>query len=176
MTKKTLSRASPCPIVAQVVRTLRCQCSSDREHSPGPCCLPRGCSPSRQAAGVGDSPVLDGEGEAVTIHIDRHQVRENLFVHFPIPMASAWNNGIFTCSTMLVFQDASPVDAWSRRHALPRGEVRAIQTVYEFARVWYGRHLEEDWRKWTISEAREIFRSFGLEGPIWDLPTVDRGF
>ncbi|MFN9298585.1 MAG: alkylmercury lyase family protein [Acidobacteriota bacterium] len=119
---------------------------------------------------------LGGEGEAVAIHIDGHQVRENLFVHFPIPMASAWNNVMFTCSTMLVFKDASAVDAWSRRHALPRGDVRAIQTVYEFARVWYGRHLEEDWRKWTISEAREIFRSFGLEGPIWDLPTVDRGF
>jgi hypothetical protein len=47
--------------------------------------------------------------------------------------------------------------------------------VYDFAEVWYGRHLDPDWRKWTTEEARVIFTRFGFEGPIWQLPkTVER--
>ena len=91
-------------------------------------------------------------------------------------MARAWDNVIFTCSTMLFFRNESGVDAWARRHALPRGDIQPIQTVYEFARVWYGRHLDPGWQKWTVRESREIFRSFGFAGPIWDLPDSDRAF
>lgn len=126
--------------------------------------------------GVAIHTTIGGEGEPVTVHVDRHRVREDLVVHFPIPMARAWDNVIFTCSTMLVFKDEPSVDAWSDRHALPRGDAQPIQTVYEFARSWYGRHLDPGWRKWTISEAREMFRIFGFGGPIWDLPMTDRNF
>jgi hypothetical protein len=119
---------------------------------------------------------LGAEGQPVTVHVDDNRVREELVVHFPIAMAHAWDNVVFTCSTMLVFEREADVDDWSRRHALPRGDVRPIQTVYDFARQWYGRHLDQDWRKWTTGEAREHFERFGLEGPIWDLPRTDERF
>jgi hypothetical protein len=54
--------------------------------------------------------------------------------------------------------------------------VQPIQRVYDFARVWYGRHLDEDWRKWTTDEARAIFERFGLTGPIWQLAASSARF
>lgn len=118
---------------------------------------------------------LGAEGRPITIHIDDHRVREDLLVHFPIPMTRAWDNVIFTCSTMLVFGDEPSIDLWSAQHALPRGDAQPIQKIYAFARVWYGRHLDLTWRKWSAAEAHDIFQQFGLSGPIWDLPqTKDR--
>lgn len=118
---------------------------------------------------------LGAEGRPVTVHVDDHRVREKLLVHFPIPMVHAWDNVIFTCTTMLVFEDEPAIDEWSRRHALPRGDAQPIQNVYDFARAWYERHLDPDWRKWSTDEARGLFERFGLQGPIWELPrTGDR--
>lgn len=126
--------------------------------------------------GVTIRTTLGAEGPPVTVHVDDHRVRENLWVHFPIPMARAWDNVIFTCTTMLLFGNEPEIDAWSERHALPRGDAQPIQRVYDFARVWYGRHLDEDWHKWTTEEAREIFERFGFRGPIWDLPRSGERF
>jgi hypothetical protein len=137
--------------------------------------------------GVTIETTLGAEGGKVTvIHVEGHHVhrveekekeKENeLFVHFPIPMARAWDNVIFTCSTMLVFEDEAAIDAWSRRHALPRGDAQPIQAAYEFARTWYGRHLDPDWRKWTVDEARSLFAEAGFRGPIWDLPPTGGRF
>jgi len=125
--------------------------------------------------GITIETTIGGEGQPVTIHVDNQRVREALFVHFPVPMTLAWDNVIYTCSTMLVFERAQDVDAWSRRHAIPRGDVQPIQRIYDFAAVWYGRHLDPGWTKWTVGEAHEIFTRFGLTGPIWDLaPATDR--
>lgn len=126
--------------------------------------------------GVQIQTTLGAEGQPVTVHIDDHQVREDLWVHFPIPMARAWDNVSFTCSTMLLFDSEAAVDAWAARHALPRGDVQPIGKVYEFARVWYGRHLDEDWRKWTTQEAQAIFDRFGFTGPIWQLAASQERF
>lgn len=120
--------------------------------------------------GVTIETTLGAEGRPVTVHVDRGKVRENLWVHFPVPMRHAWDNVVYTCSTMLIFETKDAVDGWCDRHAIVRGDVQQIQLVYDFAAVWYGRHGDEDWRKWTSGEAKEIFRRFGLIGPIWDLP------
>jgi hypothetical protein len=45
--------------------------------------------------------------------------------------------------------------------------------VARFAADWYSRHLERDWQKWTLAEAREIIERHGLDGPIWELPDGD---
>lgn len=127
-------------------------------------------------SGVTIDTMLGAEGRAVTIHVDDHRIDANLVVHFPIPMARAWDNVIFTCAAMLVFEDDAAVDAWSARHALPRGDTQPIQTAYDFAREWYGRHLDREWRKWSTAEARSIFERFGFRGPIWDLPRTDGRF
>jgi hypothetical protein len=121
-------------------------------------------------SGVSISTSLGAEGGPVTIHVDHHRVREDLVVHFPVAMIRAWDNVIYTCSTMLLFEREADVDEWSRRHAIARGDVQSVQRVYDFARVWYGRHLDEDWRKWTMDEAQSIFAQFGFRGRIWELP------
>jgi len=126
-------------------------------------------------SGVTIETTLGAEGRPVVIRVENHRIVQDLVVHFPIAMARAWDNVIFTCSTMLVFENESAVDAWSARHALPRGDVQRIQKAYDFAREWYGRHLDADWRKWTTDEARSLFEKHGLRGPIWELPrTGDR--
>jgi hypothetical protein len=126
---------------------------------------------------VSVTTVLGGEHEQVTLAITSGRLADDRFVvHFPVPMRSAWDNVIFTCSTMLLFASAAAVDEWSRRHQLPRGDVRPVALVWELARVWYGRHLDADWKKWTAAEARAIFDRFGLAGPIWDIPPVDDRF
>lgn len=97
-------------------------------------------------------------------------------VHFPVPMRRAWDNVIYTCSTMLLFEDEAAVDAWCARHRIEKGDVQPIDLVWRFARVWYGNHLSPTWTKWTAEEAAGIFRDFGLTGPIWEIPASDERF
>ena len=72
-----------------------------------------------------------------------------------------------------VAEDAA---AWSTRHGVALGDVVPIDRILALARVWYGRHLDPDWRKWTIDEARAMFTSVGLTSPTWDLPPADGRF
>src|SRR5262249_57149373 len=37
------------------------------------------------------------------------------------------------------------------------GAVVPIVQVAELARVWYGKHADHDWEKWSIAQARQIF-------------------
>ncbi|MEM9316608.1 MAG: organomercurial lyase, partial [Pseudomonadota bacterium] len=104
--------------------------------------------------------------------LDRH----DFVVHFPTPMARAWDNVIATCATMLVFDDEAHVDAWCAMHRMTRGDVQPIETVWNFAREWYGRHADPDWEKLSASEATEMFARHGLTGPIWSLPAQDGHF
>ena len=119
---------------------------------------------------------LGGESAQVVLDIRAGVVAPGDWcVHFPIPMTRAWDNVTYTCSTMLVFESEAAVDAWCARHAMPRGDVQSLATVWAFARAWYGRHLDPAWTKWTTDEARALFDQFGLTGPIWALPaTADR--
>lgn len=126
--------------------------------------------------GVTIQTTLGGEGEPVTIQVEGDRIGEDLWVHFPIPMSRAWENVVYTCSMMLVFANEAAIDEWCVRHSLPRGDAQPIQRAYDFARVWYGRHLDPDWTKWTVDEAREIFARFGFHGPVWELPESGQRF
>lgn len=109
-------------------------------------------------------------GDPVTIRIENGEVREReLLVHFPIPMREAWNNVVYTCSTMLVFRSEAEIDRWSARHNIAKGDVQPIDRVWRFAQKWYGNHLNPAWEKWTMQQARDIFREFDLTHPIWEL-------
>jgi hypothetical protein len=119
---------------------------------------------------------LGAEGRPVEIHIEHNIVREALWVHFPVPMARAWDNVVFTCSMMLVFDSEQAIDHWCARHSVPKGDVQPIQLAFAFASVWYARHLDPNWSKWTLDEARQIFARFGLQGPIWALPDSKQRF
>jgi hypothetical protein len=113
---------------------------------------------------------LGAQDEQVIIHIVDGEVQEeNLYVHFPIPMKNAWDNVIYTCSTMLVFKNEEQIDEWTKRHGIPKGDIQPITSVWQFARKWYGNHLNPNWEKWTMQEAKDIFFEFNLTNRIWDL-------
>jgi hypothetical protein len=51
-----------------------------------------------------------------------------------------------------------------------------VAKVWEFAKAWYGQHLDEDWTKWSTAEAKALFERFDLRGPPWDIPQVASRF
>lgn len=113
---------------------------------------------------------LGGHDEQVVVHISNGRIdRNDLHVHFPIRMTRAWDNVVYTCSNMLLFSSPGNVDAWCQRHDIPRGDIQPIGRIWEFSKVWYGNHLDPEWKKWTISEAKDIFRKFSLTGDTWAL-------
>lgn len=114
---------------------------------------------------------LGGESKQVVIDIVDGQIQnQNLFIHFPIPMVKAWDNVIFTCSTMLMFESEQDIDDWCARHGMNKGDVQPIENIWAFSKVWYGNHLNPNWVKWTVDEAKAIFEQFGLTDAIWAMP------
>lgn len=112
--------------------------------------------------------ILGANSKQIDVHIEEGKLREaNLFVHFPIRMVNAWDNVIYTCSTMLLFENEDQIDAWSKRHRIAKGDVQPIAKIWEFAKVWYGNHLNPKWKKWTAEEAKAIFDQFGLTSETW---------
>jgi len=94
---------------------------------------------------------------------------EDVLVHFAIPPARAWDNVHQHCSMVLPFRSHEEIVAWCNRHHLPHGEDVPLHQVAEFARVWYGKHADMNWHKWTVAEAQDIFHRSGLVSPFWDL-------
>ena len=120
---------------------------------------------------------LGAEDRQITLHVrDGDAEEQDLLIHFPVPMTNVWDNVIYTCSTMLVFESEAQIDAWCARHRIAKGDVQPIGKIAPFAAEWYGRHLDTDWQKWTAAEASEIFHRHGLTGPIWDIPVSDGRF
>jgi hypothetical protein len=120
---------------------------------------------------------LGANGKQVDVHIRDGQVVEtDLWIHFPVPMRNAWDNVIYTCSTMLLFDSVEEIEAWCRKHRIAKGDVQPVAKIWEFSKVWYGHHLDPDWQKWTAAEAQGIFKQFGLIDDIWKLPVSDTTF
>jgi Alkylmercury lyase len=118
-----------------------------------------------------------GEHESLTIEVRNGQSQaQDLLVHFAIPPRDAWSNVSHWCSTVLPFRNARDVDTWSQRHRLPRGALLPWSQVLALGAAWYGRHLDQDWRKWSLREAQEIFERAGLRGAFWQLPLSEQPF
>jgi hypothetical protein len=43
---------------------------------------------------------------------------------------------------MLLFDSEAQIDHGCRRHRIPKGNVQPLSRVFEFAKVWYGRHAD----------------------------------
>ena len=119
---------------------------------------------------------LGAEGVSVRAHVDGGRVREDLLVHFSVPMTRVWDNVLYADSTVLFFETSAQIEGWTKRHRIARGDTQPVQRVYELAASWYGHHLDQDWHKWSTAEARDIFARLQLGGPIWDLPATDERF
>ena len=61
------------------------------------------------------------------------------------------------------------VDAWCRQHNISKGDVQSLSKIWKFAQSWYGNHLNPQWVKWTLAEAKEMFAEHGLTHKIWNL-------
>jgi GNAT superfamily N-acetyltransferase len=111
-------------------------------------------------------------GEDELARLELHAIEASpVVVHFATPPRDAWNNVVHWCATVQPFRRAEDVEAWCARHRVPRGVIVPLEQVLRLGRVWYGRHLAEDWKKWSLEEAQAIFESVGLTGEFWRLPT-----
>jgi hypothetical protein len=100
---------------------------------------------------------------------------EDVLVHFAIPPHQAWRNVVHFCASVLPFRTQKDAWAWCHRHRYRRGALVPIQQVYALGRAWYGRHLDDNFAKWSLAEAQAIFDQVGLSGEFWRLPySTDR--
>ena len=113
---------------------------------------------------------VGAETKQIQINIINGQIQEkDYFIHFPIPMKNAWDNVIYTCSTMLIFENKEQVQSWSESHNISLGDIQPIERIWRFSQKWYGNHLSTDWTKWTVEEAKNMFVEFDLNDEIWNL-------
>lgn len=120
---------------------------------------------------------IGAETKQVVINIVDQQIQEtNYLIHFPIAMKCAWDNVVYTCSNMLLFENEQQIDEWTRKHNIPKGDIQPIEKIWNFSRKWYGNHLNSDWTKWSIDEAKSIFQEFELKGRIWELDDSSERF
>jgi Alkylmercury lyase len=109
---------------------------------------------------------LGGERAPIAI-----EASTDVVIHFPIPARAAWDNVVHWCASVQPFACAEDVAPWAARHAMPVGAIVPIAQVRALAARWYGRHLDRDWKKWTLAEAQAHFDAVGLTGDHWRLPT-----
>ncbi len=123
------------------------------------------------------STLIGAETKQIQINIIEGDIQQKeYFIHFPIPMKKAWDNVIYTCSNMLVFENEQQVNEWSKKHNIQKGDIQPIEKVWEFSKKWYGNHLNQDWKKWTIEEAKQLFKEFSFEDEIWNLSNSNERF
>lgn len=120
---------------------------------------------------------IGAETKQIEINIIDGEIQEkNYFIHFPIPMKNAWDNVIYTCSNMLVFENETQIEEWTKKHNILKGDIQPIEKIWNFSKKWYGNHLNPNWKKWTIEEAKEIFNEFDLKNKIWQLEDSNERF
>jgi hypothetical protein len=119
---------------------------------------------------------LGGESRQVRVRVSDGATQDEYLVHFPVPMARAWENVTYTCSTMVLFDSEQAIADWCARHRIAKGDVQPISAVLDFATVWYGHHLDKNWRRLSAAEAKELFGRFQLSGPTWDIPPAATRF
>lgn len=114
---------------------------------------------------------IGAEVEPLLIRVLKGQLvsLDEVWVHFAIPPARAWQNVHQHCSMVLPFRSREDIVAWCARHQFARGEDVPLHQVAQLAQAWYGKYADPNWHKWTIAEAQEIFQRSGLVSPFWDL-------
>jgi len=111
---------------------------------------------------------IGGEGEAVRYVVENGAPAATSDVfHLSTPVSAWWDNVVFACSSFQPFHAEADVDAWCARHDLPKGAVLTMPALWAFASEWYGRHLDDPWRKRSLDETRALFARHGLAGEFW---------
>jgi hypothetical protein len=89
--------------------------------------------------------------------------------HFLVPAARIWDDVVHTCGHQRLFCSEACVDAWLERAGEQRGHVMDLATLWRLASRWYEGRLERGYVRREPSEARDYFRSVGLDGVFWGL-------
>lgn len=113
---------------------------------------------------------IGAKQQQIVLHINDGELQEKgFYVHFPIHMKNVWDNVIYTCSNLLVFNNEEEINHWTKRHNIPKGDFQSIEKIWNLSKDWYKYHLRPDWQKWRIKEARNIFSKHELNHAIWKL-------
>ena len=91
-------------------------------------------------------------------------------------MKNAWDNVILTCSLMQIFSNENQIDNWCKRHQYSKGDIQSIENIFNFAKIWYGNHLSQNWNKWTNEQTKSLFQQFNLTHPIWNIDDTNKRF
>ena len=71
---------------------------------------------------------------------------------------------------MLLFRSEEHVDQWCEQWQRPRGGTMTLDQQWKLAQLWFDQNRgTPEWRRRTIDEARDVFRSIGLTGEFWEL-------
>jgi hypothetical protein len=109
------------------------------------------------------------EGTPMQIEIrDGRAADEETVFHISPPMARWWDDVTYTCGTMVFFDSAAAVDAWCRRHNIPRGAIVTLRQGLQLSTEWFSHRLDADWRRLTPAAAAASLAAAGLHGPFWE--------
>ncbi|KGB53065.1 Alkylmercury lyase [Sphingopyxis sp. LC81] len=113
---------------------------------------------------------IGGEREPVEIHVRNGElVERDLLFHLSTPPRAWWDNVIHACASFQPFRTEADVEDWCARHALPKGAVVPMPTMWAFARDWYGDAIRKPWRKRSADEVRTVFERHGFTSPFWSV-------
>lgn len=89
--------------------------------------------------------------------------------HFLTPAAHMWDDVVHTCGHQRLFCNDSCVTAWLGRTGNQRGYAMDLTTLWDLARDWYTGRLDHGYQRREPAQAKDYFRSVGLDGPFWGL-------
>ncbi len=113
---------------------------------------------------------IGAHGKQIEFKIEDGEIgNDNLLVHFPVPIKRAWENVVYFCSTLLVFENEEQIDSWTKQHNIPKGDIQPLEKVWQLAQRWYGNYLDTNWKKRTAKEAKVVFDEIGLTHSNWKL-------
>jgi hypothetical protein len=72
---------------------------------------------------------------------------------------------------MLLFRSEEHVGRWCAQWQLPKGALLSLDLAWRLAVAWFAADRgAPDWQRPSLAEVRQLFASFGLTSPFWELP------
>lgn len=68
---------------------------------------------------------------------------------------------------MLLFRSEEHIDRWCKSWRLAHGATLTIEQAWKLADSWYRDRMSSEWKRRTVDEAHEVFRSLGLTSEFW---------
>jgi len=111
-----------------------------------------------------------GCGRALAWMVSRDAPPEGHEVaHFLVPVTHMWDDVVHTCGNQRLYCSERCVDRALARSGDKRGYVMSLDTLWRLAAGWYEGRLERGYSRREPAEAKDYFRSVGLDGPFWGL-------